>query len=40
MVLIGGAEDWAAIQWERSIWLRKRGSGDHVRWEIISSNYV
>jgi hypothetical protein len=25
MVLIGGAEEWAAIQWEKSVWLRKRG---------------
>jgi hypothetical protein len=24
MVLIGGAEEWAAIQWEKSMWLRKR----------------
>jgi hypothetical protein len=25
MVLIGGAEDWTAIQLEKSMWLRKRG---------------
>jgi hypothetical protein len=25
MVLIGGAEDRAAFQWERSMWLRKGG---------------
>jgi hypothetical protein len=24
-VLIGGAEEWAAVQWEKSMWLRKRG---------------
>jgi hypothetical protein len=44
MVLIGRVEERAAIQWERSMWLRKggdkRGSGDHVRWEKISGDYV
>jgi hypothetical protein len=51
MVLIGGAEEWAAIQWERSMWLRKGGggivrgsdkgsSGDHVGQERICSDYV
>jgi hypothetical protein len=23
MVLIGGAEEWAAIEWEKDLWLRK-----------------
>jgi hypothetical protein len=27
MVLIGGAEERAAIQWEKITWLRKTGSG-------------
>jgi hypothetical protein len=27
MVLIGGAEEQVAIQWERSIWLRKGDDG-------------
>jgi hypothetical protein len=27
MGLIGGAEEQAAIQWERSMWLRKGGGG-------------
>jgi hypothetical protein len=29
MALIGGAELWAAIQWEKSTWLRKRGVEKH-----------
>jgi hypothetical protein len=42
MMLIGGAEEWAAIQWERSMWeflyehvvskgSDERDSGDHGR---------
>jgi hypothetical protein len=44
MVLIGGAEEQTAIQWDRSMWLRKGGDGilrrgdeggcgDHVGWD-------
>jgi hypothetical protein len=51
MVLIGGAEEQAAIQWERSMWLRKGGDGilrgggeggfdDHVGQERICSSYA
>jgi hypothetical protein len=51
MVLTGGVEEQAAIRWERSMWENffyehvvrkgdKRGSGDHVRQEMISSDYV
>jgi hypothetical protein len=51
MLLIGGAEEWATIQWERSTCkifyehvVRKggdrRGSSDHLRREMISSDYV
>jgi hypothetical protein len=31
MVLIGGAEERAAIQWEKSIWLRKKGDEKNVQ---------
>jgi hypothetical protein len=55
MVLIGGTEEWAIIQWERSMseifsiffYVHmvgkgdgRRGSGDHVRQEMISNDYV
>jgi hypothetical protein len=31
MVLIGGAEEWAAVQLELSTWLRKRGDQKFLR---------
>jgi hypothetical protein len=31
MVLIGGAEKWAAIQWKKSMWLKKGGDGNFER---------
>jgi hypothetical protein len=44
MVLKGGVEEQAAIQWEMSMWLRKRGDerhfGDHVNRKRIFSDYV
>jgi hypothetical protein len=51
MVLIGGAEEQAAIQWDRNMCLTKesdgvlRGddkgsSGDHTGWERICSGYL
>jgi hypothetical protein len=44
MLLIGGAEERAGIQWENSMWLRKIGDGrsfgDHVNRERNFSDYV
>jgi hypothetical protein len=37
ILLIGGAEEWAAIQYEMSTWLKKRGYGNLFKGLLLSS---